>query len=191
MAAPPGLFCLWADSDANWTCERCGAVVPKTVSADRPFAGCKKGMKDLGVTPTDLVQATPREIHVNGPGAELKKLLSMVGITAAPDCSCNAHAAKMNLWGADECERRIDEIVGWLREEATKRGLPFIDAAGRMLVRRAIANAKRLTRAADPLPSNDSQPARRPHGEDPVDTGSDHQPSPIEGSASLGDQPPG
>jgi hypothetical protein len=49
----------------------------------------------------------------------------------------------MNAWGADESEKRIDEIVGWLREEATKRKLPFIDAAGRLLVRRAIANAKR------------------------------------------------
>jgi hypothetical protein len=34
-------------------------------------------------------------------------------------------------------------IVGWLREEATKRGLPFLDAAGRLLVRRAIKNARK------------------------------------------------
>jgi hypothetical protein len=40
------------------------------------------------------------------------------------------------------CEAHLDEIVGWLREEATKRKLPFIDAAGRMLVRRAIKNAR-------------------------------------------------
>jgi hypothetical protein len=143
MAAPPGLFCLWADSADNWTCERCGAVVPKAVSAEKPFAGCKKGMQDLGVTPTDLVQANPREINVNGPGAELKKLLSMIGITAAPGCSCNAHAARMNLWGADECERRIDEIVGWLKEEAVKRKLPFIETAARLLVKRAISNARK------------------------------------------------
>ena len=40
------------------------------------------------------------------------------------------------------CEQNIDEIVGWLREEATKRGLPFLDMAGRLLVKRAIRNAR-------------------------------------------------
>ena len=43
------------------------------------------------------------------------------------------------------CAENLDTIVGWLREQATERGLPFIDAAGRMLVKRAIRNAARLT----------------------------------------------
>lgn len=88
--------------------------------------------------------ATPAPTH--GPGTELKKLLSRVGITASPDCSCNARARLM-----DENEQRepgwveanLDIVVSWLREEATKRGLPFVDMAGRMLVRRAIKNARR------------------------------------------------
>lgn len=78
-----------------------------------------------------------------GPGTELKKLLAKVGITATPNCSCNARARTMDANGCDWCDGNIDEIVGWLREEATKRGLPFIDAAGRLLVKRAIANARR------------------------------------------------
>lgn len=78
-----------------------------------------------------------------GAGAELKKLLARVGIAASPDCSCNARAQAMDERGIDWCEANIDEIVGWLREEAEKRGLPFLDAAGRMLVRRAIRNARR------------------------------------------------
>jgi hypothetical protein len=41
------------------------------------------------------------------------------------------------------CEANLDTIVGWLREQAEARGLPFLDLAGRMLVRRAIANARR------------------------------------------------
>lgn len=82
------------------------------------------------------------------PGAELKRLLSgwPFRITATPTCSCNSRAAIMDANEAREpgwCEAHIDEIVGWLREEATKRGLPFLDAAGRMLVRRAIRNARR------------------------------------------------
>jgi hypothetical protein len=51
----------------------------------------------------------------------------------------------MDAWGPDECERpeRIDEVVAVMRAEAAARGLPFVDIAGRVLVRRAIANARR------------------------------------------------
>jgi hypothetical protein len=45
------------------------------------------------------------------------------------------------------CEANLDEIVGWLREEAAKRGIPFIDLAGRMLVKRAIKNARKAEAA--------------------------------------------
>jgi hypothetical protein len=82
----------------------------------------------------------------HGPGTELKKLLKRVGITASPTCSCNARARKMDEEEAREpgwCEAHVDEIVGWLREEATKRGLPFVDMAGSVLVKRAISNARK------------------------------------------------
>jgi len=51
----------------------------------------------------------------------------------------------MDAWGPDECSKpeRIDEVVAVMRSEAAARGLPFLDAVGRMLVRRAIANARR------------------------------------------------
>lgn len=91
-----------------------------------------------------------------GPGTELKKLLKLVGITASPTCSCNARATKMDIEEAREpgwCEAHLDEIVGWLHEEATKRGLPFLDAAGRVLVRRAISNARKESARA-PQASN-------------------------------------
>ena len=77
-----------------------------------------------------------------GPGSQLKRLLAGFGITVTPDCPCADHARQMDAWGPDECERRTDEIVGWLREEAERRGLPFLDIAGRMLVARAIAAAR-------------------------------------------------
>lgn len=76
-------------------------------------------------------------------GTELKKLLGRLGLTVTKSCPCSRHAAEMNAKGCQWCEDNLDEIVGWLRDEATKRGLPFIDAAGRVLVRRAIANARR------------------------------------------------
>jgi hypothetical protein len=49
----------------------------------------------------------------------------------------------MDAWGCDECERRLDEIVGWLAEEAASRKLPFSSTVASMLVRRAIANARK------------------------------------------------
>lgn len=92
-----------------------------------------------------LLQATGLDFVPpnSGPGSELKKLLALVGITASATCSCNRRAISMDANGADWCEANIDTIVGWLREEAEKRGLPFLDVAGRMLVRRAIRNARR------------------------------------------------
>jgi hypothetical protein len=79
----------------------------------------------------------------SGPGTELKKLLRMIGIVAKPNCSCNTKARAMDVRGVEWCEANIDTIVGWLREEATKRKLPFVDMAGRLLVKRAIRNARR------------------------------------------------
>ena len=80
-----------------------------------------------------------------GPGTELKKLLAgwPFRIVAKANCSCNARARDMDRRGCDWCEANLDSIVAWLREEATKRKLVFFDAAGRWLVRRAIANARR------------------------------------------------
>ena len=85
----------------------------------------------------------------HGPGTELKKLLGRIGIKASPTCTCNARAREMDAWGVEESAKpeRVEQAVGWLREEASKRGLPFLDAAGRVLVRRAIHNARKAEAA--------------------------------------------
>jgi hypothetical protein len=81
----------------------------------------------------------------SGPGTELSKLLKRFGIEPTPTCQCRAKAQQMDAWGCDEASKpeRIDEVVAVMRAEAKARGLPFLDAAGRLLVRRAIANARR------------------------------------------------
>ena len=79
----------------------------------------------------------------NGVGSELKKLLSKIGITASKTCSCNQRAREMNVRGIDWCKENIDTIVGWLREEAQKRRLPFFDFAGKQLVLLAIKRAQK------------------------------------------------
>lgn len=91
-------------------------------------------------------QSTPSASGA-GPGTELHAMLGRFGLTASGDCKCNSRASLMDTNGCDWCESNIDEIVGWLRESAAERGLPFLDAAGRMLVRRAIANARRKEQA--------------------------------------------
>jgi hypothetical protein len=81
----------------------------------------------------------------HGPGTELSKLLKRLGIEPTPTCACRAKAAEMDAWGCDEASKpeRIDEVVAVMRAEAQARGLPFLAAAGRLLVRRAIHNARR------------------------------------------------
>jgi hypothetical protein len=79
------------------------------------------------------------------PGTELSKLLKRVGIEPTPTCACRAKAAEMDAWGCDECSKpeRIEEVVAVMREEAKARGLPFLDLPARLLVRRAIHNARK------------------------------------------------
>lgn len=78
-----------------------------------------------------------------GPGTELKKMLAKIGITATPTCSCNSRAQIMDEKGVEWCKANTDTLVGWLREEATKRGLPFVDLAGKIIVKRAISLAEK------------------------------------------------
>ena len=113
------------------------------------------------ITVDETHAAYPREAKPqSGPGTELKKLLAKVGITATPNCSCNARALTMDAKGCEWCEAHLDEIVGWLREEATKRGLPFLDAAGRVLVRRAISNARKEQARATQASNAEGQDAK-------------------------------
>jgi hypothetical protein len=104
---------------------------------------CQKLFEDL------LVDAPGVHSHAvdRGPGTELSKLLKRFGIEPTPTCACRAKAAQMDAWGADECSKpeRIEEVVAVMRDEAAARGLPFIDAVGRMLVKRAIHNARKAT----------------------------------------------
>lgn len=87
--------------------------------------------------------ATPRPNQCLA-GTELKRLLSRFGFNADEQgCSCAQHATQMDSWGCDECEKRVGEIVGWLAVEAAKRKLPFSHTLAGVLVRRAIANARR------------------------------------------------
>jgi hypothetical protein len=80
----------------------------------------------------------------NCPGTILSKMIKKMGIVITSNCSCRRHALAMNENGNDWCENNIETIVGWLKEEAQKRKLPFIDAAGRFMIKRAIQKSRKL-----------------------------------------------
>ncbi len=119
--------CNCTPSDGGYLCEcECGVRIRST--RQFVFHVCEQPVRTLAVP---------------GPGAELKALLKTIGIVASPTCSCNKRAKIMDEKGCDWCEENIDEIDGWLREEATKRKLPYISLAGKTLIRLAIRRARK------------------------------------------------
>ena len=60
---------------------------------------------------------------VEGPSDYLHHaLLRWVGEGPTRSCGCEDHISQMNAWGPAGCREHLDEIVGWLEEEARKRG---------------------------------------------------------------------
>jgi len=119
------MLCDLSTPDA--TCPRCG-FVSKVRGAIRT---CRR--------------PPPR---ICGPGCRLSRSLAWFGIRDDGRCGCAEFAAQMDAWGPDGCEAREDEIIGHLAEAAVRRGLPFVPAAARLLVRQAIAAARRETAPA-------------------------------------------
>lgn len=113
-------------------------------------SGCIIKKHDNGEWEIDTNHPSYPKTHkpqaLSGPGSQLKLLLSKIGIRASANCSCNARAQKMDIMEKEEpgwCENNIDTIVGWLREEAEKRGLPFIEIIAKGIVKLAIKRAKK------------------------------------------------
>lgn len=135
-------------------CVVCGrSVKTRTTKA---VASCRSVPKGQRPKTAELMQAagvvTARPPIVHGPGTELKKLLKdWLGIEAAPGCSCNSMAARMDALGPDWCESDAGttEILGVMRDEHAKRWadgrtkLPWTDFGARQLVRLACRRARR------------------------------------------------
>lgn len=79
----------------------------------------------------------------SGPGTELKSLLKKIGITSSTTCACNSRALHMDKMGCDWCAENIEQICDWLNEEADRRKLPFFRLGAKVLVKRAISNARK------------------------------------------------
>ena len=104
-------------------------------------------MKELRQDIIILLKDDPGQFMVHrpsdGPGTELKKLLKKFGIHSQANCSCNKRADEMDNQGNDWVEENIDIVVDWMKEEARKRKLPFLKTAGKILVRKAVANSRK------------------------------------------------
>ena len=145
------------DND-EMTCARCGKKAPSRKARSNCLPTMTTAEKAAIYERIQQVEkpAPP------GPGTELSKLLKRFGIEPTPTCSCRAKAAEMDAWGCDECSKpeRIEEVVAVMREEAKARGLPFVDMAGRVLVRRAISNARRESARATQANTAEGQNAK-------------------------------
>lgn len=84
-----------------------------------------------------------------GPGTVMHRILDSLGIKSLPGCQCLKRKAIMDAWGWDECQKpeRLDEIVGWMEEEATLRGLPFVRVAVRAALAAGLAAGALVYRA--------------------------------------------
>ena len=85
--------------------------------------------------------STRKPKPLGGPGTELTKLLSKVGIVYTATCQCRSRAMTMDKWGVEGCKEQMGTIVDWMAEEAKTRGLLFNRAAGIILVHVAIRRA--------------------------------------------------
>jgi len=129
----PGMF--------RHTCSRCGATY--TVPASSLRANCR----ELPAALPDGVKGCGDYLH--------DALIKWVGESPTAECKCKDRIAQMNQWGAEICRKQLPTIVGWLKEEAQKRGwglllkVPVIpDLVIQKLVSGAIDQAEKALVAA-------------------------------------------
>ena len=108
----------------------------------------------LGDDPSSYLQKLlPRTLEAdpNGPGTILSGMISSLGIKITAGCSCKQRAIKMNAMGNEWCSNNLPEILGWLKEESTKRNLPFVEFVAAAMVKRAISKSQRLLKKEEAL----------------------------------------
>lgn len=109
----------------SWTCKVCGLYLKNAVLPVRHDCQSQDPAKAAAYLATL-------------PGWQLKRILRQFGIASTEDCGCDSHAEEMNQRGIEWCKANVPKIVGWMRTEAKKRGLPFIERLATWAVDRAI-----------------------------------------------------
>lgn len=138
----PAGFLLWQNDDyiniGDWTQAQADARIQQF----------------LGNSPHTILSSLfppTGDTNPNGAGSILSGMLSTIGINSSPTCSCKKHIKEMNLRGPDWCESNLDTIVGWLKNEAEKRKLPFVEMVAKAIVRSAIKKSRRLLKKQEGL----------------------------------------
>jgi hypothetical protein len=88
-----------------------------------------------------FISVEKKKYYPEGPGTELEKLISWFKVKSSK-CNCGKRIQKMNEWGPDKCEERMDTILRWLQHSAITNKLPFVRPVVEKLVRKAISNAR-------------------------------------------------
>lgn len=86
-----------------------------------------------GVTAESLDQTKPELV-----GTELSNILHKIGINWTSKCKCSDRSTQMNEQGLEWCKDNKDIIIGWMKEEAKKRNLPFSKFLAKKLLNLAI-----------------------------------------------------
>ncbi len=89
-----------------------------------------------------------------GAGTELKNLIAKFGLRPGLNCKCGQHIREMDTNGVVWCEQNIDTITEWLREEAGRAKLPFTEIGAKLLIKRAISNAKKKQKGEQEMTIN-------------------------------------
>ena len=91
---------------------------------------------DAGVGPGQLLPGSVAQQTVQppGPGTELKKLLG---------CCSFPYVQRLNEWGPDECQNRLEEIVAMLLKKSCKSKNGLTEHSARRMVGLAIEKSRR------------------------------------------------
>ena len=104
--------------------------------------------RDEALRPSQPIRPWPLMDEAGVPcgcGQSLKASLKLLGIEASENCSCNAKAAQMDIWGPALCRENIETILDWLKEQADGRnmGALFVRPVVKVMVLRAIRHAEK------------------------------------------------
>ncbi len=108
----------------EFECETCGGTITtsnKWEASQLHFA-CPMQLDVVIAPPQEPSLATVAEAVKYGPGAQLHRLIKRwtgEGITA--NCECRRRMAQMDAMGPAWCRENVEEIIGWLLEEAARR----------------------------------------------------------------------
>ena len=130
------------NDDDKWECVRCHARYSYL-----PVRQCDADPEKPKPPPPDPASSSVESTvpAARGPGDYLHNaILRWVGESPTEDCQCRSRIAQMNAWGPQGCREHLDEIVGWLLDEAQRRGWRTAKLPGaRWAVKRLVLGAIR------------------------------------------------